>query len=132
MEAQMVDIGEDDGSDYLEPLSHATQYHRRAEQFVSEGRRHSLIFNLASVALECYLVALCKLHGIEPLNHNFICLMNSVESVMDFPKGLSKDIQSLDIIFGICSLDDYFHGTPEPKDAERVLSMCTEVKKMFG
>lgn len=109
----------------------ALGYHHRAEQFARQEQRFSLVFNVASVALENYLVALCHLYGVMPLNHNFICLMNAVEAVIDFPPELNKEIRSLDFIFGICSLDDYFHGTPEPEDAVRTLAMCNEVRKLF-
>jgi HEPN domain-containing protein len=109
----------------------AKGYHRRAEQFVREGQRPSLVFNVASVALERYLVALCALHGAMPMNHNYTCLMAAAETVVAFPPELKKEIVSLDIIFGICSLYDYCHKDPVPSDSVRVLSMCKEVQKLF-
>lgn len=54
--------------------------------------------------------------------------MNAVETVVEVPQALNKEIRSLDFIFGICSLEDYFHGTPEASDSDRVLSMCNEVQ----
>ncbi|MDT3425786.1 hypothetical protein J2Z22_001305 [Paenibacillus forsythiae] len=116
---------------FEEKYRDALAYHRRAEQFQRENQRYSLVFNVACVALESYLVAMCYLYDTPPLNHNYICLMNAVETAMDFPKELNKEIRSLDFIFGICSLDDYFHGTPEPEDADRVLSMCVAVRDLF-
>lgn len=116
---------------FAENLQDAWGYHHRAEQFQRQGQRHSLVFNVGAVALERYLVAMCHLHGTMPLNHNYICLMNAVETVVDFPPELNKEIRSLDFIFGICSLEDYFHGTPEVADADRVLAMCNQVREMF-
>lgn len=109
----------------------ARGFHQRAEQFKQTGQRFSLVFNVASVALERYLVAMCHLYGMMPLNHNYICLMNAVDTVIPFPEELNKEIRSLDFIFNMCSLDDYFHGTPEPADAERVLDMCEQVRQLF-
>ncbi|CQR55110.1 hypothetical protein [Paenibacillus riograndensis] len=109
----------------------ALAYHRRAEQFLRQKQRLSLVFNVGSVALERYLVALCHLYGLVPLNHNYICLMNAVETAVEVPKELNKEIRSLDFIFGICSLEDYFHGTPEPEDSARVLNMCGKVRELF-
>jgi hypothetical protein len=109
----------------------AQAYHRRALQFRNEGQAHSLVFNIASVALERYLVALCELHGMEPMNHNFITLMITVDKFLEVPRCLSKDIKSLDQIFGICFLEDYFHGSPLPADAEKTLHLCDQVKKLF-
>ncbi|MNI29959.1 hypothetical protein D3C73_837880 [compost metagenome] len=120
-----------DAEAFEENYRDAFGYHRRAEQFVREGKRHSLVFNVGAVALERYLVAMCHLYGAMPLNHNYICLMNAVETVVAFPAELNREIRSLDFIFGICSLENYFHGTPEPADAERVLLMCQAVRELF-
>ncbi|MCL6459906.1 MAG: hypothetical protein K6T85_18075 [Gorillibacterium sp.] len=122
---------EPDVEAFEENYRDAIGFHRRAEQLLSEGWRSSLVFNVAAVALERYLIALCHLYGEMPLNHNYICLMNAVEGVVDFPKALNKEIKSLDFIFGICSLDDYFHATPAESDSTRVLSMCHEVQGQF-
>lgn len=109
----------------------AKAYHRRAIQFRNLGEAYSVVFNVASVALERYLVALCELYGEEPMNHNFISLMMSVERLISVPKELSREVKSLDKIFGICFLDQYHHGVPLPEDAERTLRMCDEVKVLF-
>ena len=109
----------------------AIGYHHRAEQFVREGHRPSLIFNIASVALERYLVALCELYGTMPMNHNYTCLMDAAENIIDFTPELKSGIRSLDDIFCICSLENYFHGTPVASDSVHVLSMCDEVTKLF-
>jgi hypothetical protein len=92
---------------------------------------HGAVFNIASLALERYLVALCYLHDMEPFNHNYTCLMDTVEMFMKVPEELNKEIRSLDEIFGICSLDDYFHGDPEISDMMRILAMCEEVEGLF-
>jgi len=109
----------------------AKGYHFRAEQFAREGQRPSLIFNVASVAIERYLVALCAYRGIMPFNHNYTSLMDAAESAVAFDQELSKNIRSLDEIFGICSLEEYHHGTPTPADSVRALSMCNNILKMF-
>ncbi|MBW4082667.1 hypothetical protein [Paenibacillus sp. S150] len=124
-------VTETDVEAFEENYRDALGYHRRAEQFLRQKQRFSLVFNVGSVALERYLVALCHLYGVMPLNHNYICLMNAVETVVDVPKELNKEIRSLDFIFGICSLDDYFHGTPKPEDSIRVLTMCEQVRQLF-
>jgi hypothetical protein len=110
----------------------AKGYHARAVRF-QNGKEafRGMVFNVASMALENYLTALCCLHYIRPLNHNYNCLVDAVESVMDFPKELGEDLRSLDEIFDICSVDEYHHGTPKPEDAQRVLKMCEQVSKLF-
>ena len=127
----MMDTNETDLEMFEKNYWSAKMYHQRAEQFLDEGQSSSVVFNVASVALENYLIALCDLYGIEPGNHNYICLMDAVEEVIDVPPALNREIRSLDIIFDICSLENYHHGTPEPADSDRVLSMCNEVRKLF-
>ena len=112
---------------YLE----ATGYHFRANQFREEGQRHSLIFNVASVALERYLVAFCELNGDPPANHDFDHLAGIAEQYVEFTQELSIGIRYLDKIFGICSIEHYHHGTPRPFDSEQALSMCNEVRQLF-
>jgi hypothetical protein len=111
--------------------SDAQGYHHRAKQFLREGQRSSLVFNVAAVALERYLVALCDLYGVSPRNHNYAWLIYELQNVMDIPAGLKKEIKSMDLIFGICSIDDYHHPDPDASDAARVLLLCTEVQKLF-
>jgi HEPN domain-containing protein len=109
----------------------AKAYHRRALQYLEAKQPASLVFNVASVALERYLVALCDLHGVEPVNHNFISLMKDVQQLVDVPRELNREIRSLDHIFGICFLDNYYHGTPQITDMEKVLRLCNEVQPLF-
>ena len=117
--------------DFEQEYRDSKAYLRRAKQFLKEGQDHSVVFNVASLALERYLVALCYLYDMEPYNHNYTCLMDTVEMFMDPPQELNKEIRSLDKIFDICSLDEYYHGDPEVSDMERVLSMCEKVEGLF-
>jgi len=109
----------------------ATGYYHRALQFQANEQRPSLVFNIAAVALERYLVALCDLYGEDPRNHNYITLMRAVETFMDIPKDLNKRIKAMDWIFGICSIDEYRHPNPDEKDMENALVLCVEVQKLF-
>lgn len=127
----MTDINEFDFEAFEKNYQGAKMYHYRAEQFLEEGQCHSVVFNVASVALENYLIALCELYGIEPRNHNYICLMDAAEEAIAIPPALNQAIRSLDEIFGICSIDNYHHGIPEPADSDRVLAMCHEIRKLF-
>lgn len=123
---QEIDFGVFSG-DY----SSARMYHCRARQFLDEGMHYSVVFNVASVALENYLIALCSLYGVDPGNHNYTCLMDAVELVIDIPPELNTAIRSLDQIFGICSIEHYHHGLPEESDMRRVLGMCDDISGFF-
>ena len=117
--------------DFEKEYRDSKAYLRRAKQFLEQRQDHSVVFNVASLALERYLVALCYLHDMEPYNHNYTCLMDTVEMFMEPPEELNNEIRSLDKIFDICTLDDYFHGDPEVSDMERILVMCEEVEELF-
>ncbi|SDF96922.1 HEPN domain-containing protein [Methanolobus vulcani] len=117
--------------DFEKEYRDSKAYLHRAKLFLEQGQDHSVVFNVASLALERYLVALCYLHDMEPYNHNYTCLMDTVEMFMKVPEELNKEIRSLDKIFDICTLDDYFHGDPEVSDMERILVMCEEVEGLF-
>ncbi|MFT9078091.1 hypothetical protein [Ethanoligenens sp.] len=123
--------GEPDYEAFDKDFSDAVGYHRCAERFLAQGERVSLVFNVASCALERYLVAICDAFGVMPLNHNYNCLMDEVEQLLPVPPRLCADIRALDGIFGICSLDDYHHGVPEEPDMRQVLALCSEVEAMF-
>ena len=117
--------------EFAEDYRSARMYHFRANQFLAEGQYHSVVFNVAAVALENYLIALCHLFGVEPCNHNYTCLMDAVEEVAEVPGSLNEEIRSLDTIFGICSIENYHHGLPAPADAGRILKICEDVKALF-
>jgi hypothetical protein len=110
----------------------AQGYHRRAEKFSQTKRPANLVFNIASMALERYLVALCDLHCVTPENHDYACLMSAVETVMDFPAVLNQDIRSLDDVFGLCSLEVNPHGDPKAADASRILVLCGKVRDILA
>ncbi|WP_041793878.1 hypothetical protein [Pararhodospirillum photometricum] len=109
----------------------ARGYQARAEQFITQGQRPSLVFNVGSVALEHTLVALCAFHGRMPLNHTYTDLLETVEEVMDLPAALAEEIRALDGAFGLCSLDEACTTTPGPEDAVRVLRLCRDVRALI-
>ncbi|HEY0211561.1 hypothetical protein [Acerihabitans sp.] len=114
-------------------LSHdAKGYHRRAVLFAEQSQSPGLIFNVASIAVECYLIALCAWYGSMPYNHNYGSLMDSAEEVIPFAPELSRQIRALDEIFGICSLDNYHHGTPTLEDTLGIIAICRELSALLA
>lgn len=124
-------VNEVDLDAFEQKFRDAKGFHHRAKQFMEEGQSFSVVFNVASVTIENYLIALCELYGVMPGNHNYACLMDAIETIMEVPVLLNDEIRSLDFIFGICSVENYFHGDPEQSDSDRVLSMCNEIYKLF-
>lgn len=112
-------------------LNDARGYHQRAARFATDGERASLVFNIAAVAIEAYLIALCARHAILPFNHDYGSLVTAAEEAVEFAPELKEAILSLDEIFGICSLEHYHHGTPIQIDADRTLTICNALSRMF-
>lgn len=110
---------------------HACGYHRRARLLVNQTSSPSLVFNVAAIAVECYLIALCALHGEMPMNHNYRSLLRSVEGKTQIDAALRDDIHALDGIFGICAIDDYHHGTPNDEDKVRILAICDAIDTLI-
>ncbi|WP_213991317.1 hypothetical protein [Sodalis sp. dw_96] len=109
----------------------ARGYHRRAVLFFEQAQSPGLIFNVGSIAVECYLIALCAYYGSMAFNHNYSSLMDTAEEVINFPAELSLKIRALDEIFGICSLDNYHHGTPTETDAAGIVEICQALSVML-
>ncbi|ACS86391.1 hypothetical protein [Musicola paradisiaca] len=110
---------------------HARGYHRRAQLLAGQSQSVSLIFNVAAIAVECYLIALCALHGVMPLNHNYRNLLASAMEKTRIDNALQQSILSLDAIFGICAVDDYHHGTPGSADKARILAICDDLDALI-
>ncbi len=109
----------------------AQAYHTSALTYKENNQRASLVFNVASVALERYLVALCDLYGEVVMNHNYISLVMTVELFMDIPQTINSKIRNMDRIFNICSVEECMHSTPEENDMINVLELCDYVKDLF-
>lgn len=130
--ASVSRLFESDAQRYLRNHDDAMAYHDRACQFDQEGQRASLVFNVAAVAIECYLIALCARFKVMPMNHSYGSLMEDATMLVSFPPELEEAVRAMDRIFGICSLDDYHHGVPEPGDAERALDACQRLRELIN
>ncbi|PWC21652.1 hypothetical protein DDT52_04835 [Brenneria roseae subsp. roseae] len=124
-------IFETDEERFSRCLQDARGYHRRAMLFSEQQQSPSLVFNVAALAVENYLIALCAKHGNMPFNHNYASLLSSVTEVMPLPASLCHGIRQLDGIFGICSVDNYHHGTPGVEDKTSILSVCRELSSLL-
>ena len=118
---------ETDAQRFIRCYQHARGYHHRAQRFARQARTVSLVFNVAAIAVECYLIALCARHGIMPMNHNYRSLVFSAAEKVTFTEPMMQHILALDKIFGICSVDEYHHGAPGANDQQQILTLCQEL-----
>lgn len=108
----------------------AIMFQHRAEQFLKEEQPYIVIFDVASISIECYLIAICEFYKTEPRTHNYQALMEAVELISDisFPPEISKQIRALDRAYGICSIDNYQRKTDFNKsEISRILQLCNSL-----
>lgn len=122
---------ESDSQRFTRCYEHAGGYHHRAKLLLNQTRSPSLVFNVAAIAVECYLIALCALFGDMPMNHNYRSLVRSIEEHLQLEDALRESILSLDAVFGICSIDDYHHGVPDEQDKVRILELCNSLDALI-
>ncbi len=105
----------------------AVIYHRRAEQFADEQQPPVVIFDVASIAVENYLIALCEFYKIDPRIHNYQSLVGTVEqiSAITLPPEIIEQIKALDEAYGICSVENYHRKTEFTSDEiVQLLYLC--------
>lgn len=107
-------------------------YFYNAKRLMAESNpAYSLIFNVCSMALERYLVSICLKFRVEPKGHTYEYLAETADSFCSLPGTLKEDIKELDKIFGLCSLDDYYHGVPTTEHASLLLDICAQLDEFI-
>ncbi|MFT4174634.1 MAG: hypothetical protein QM639_18855 [Rhodocyclaceae bacterium] len=123
---------ESDAARFARSLAEARGYHARASQFTHDGQRPSLVFNVAAMAVEGYMVALCAYHRQMPAHHSYTHMAREAADLMTLDAALVADVAALDRIFGLCSVDHYHHGDPDAADAAHALSVCDRLSPVLA
>ncbi|WP_182188540.1 hypothetical protein [Pectinatus frisingensis] len=111
----------------------ALMYHHRAEQFMLEKQSYIVVFDIASIAVENYLIAICEFYSIDPATHNYQSLMDALEQITDIiiPSDITAQIRILDTAYGICSLENYQRKTNFTKvEISQILHLCCYLSNM--
>lgn len=69
-------------------------------------------YNLLSMALEAYIMAIADFHNSLPENHTYTDLIYALESVMSMDQSLKQRILKHESIQSICSVDKYTRSSP--------------------
>jgi hypothetical protein len=123
---------ESDAVRFTRSRSEAQGYHARAAQFSAQGQRPSLVFNVAAMAVEGFMVALCAYHRQMPAHHSYTQMAREAAELMQIDAQLIADVAALDRIFGLCSVEHYHHGEPDQADAAHALSVCDRLAALVG
>jgi hypothetical protein len=87
-------------------------------------------YNLITMALENYIMAILDYHNNTPGNHSIINLMRTLESIMPIDKTLKQRILKYTIVQSICSIDLYNRKNPTEEDIEDLTGAVNEIGNM--
>ena len=87
-------------------------------------------YNLLSLSLESYIMAILDYKGTMPENHTYTDLLNALESVITIQASLKEQILKYENIQQICSIDKYSIKNPteeELADLHNAISNIGEI-----
>ena len=94
-------------------LKQGDQYNEAATPKSTSSRFGTDIrYNLISMSLESYVMAILDFHHTLPDNHTFIDLITALEEVMPIDETLKRRILQYESIQSICSIDKYHRVSP--------------------
>ncbi len=87
-------------------------------------------YNLLSLSLEGYIMAILDYHNDLPLNHTYTDLINSLETVIPIDKKLKVRILKYENIQSICSIEKYHRTNPTEEELDDLKGAVTEISKI--
>ncbi len=112
-------------------LKNGDQYLRAATPRGEESRFGTNIrYNLLSMSLEGYIMAILDFHHSLPDNHTYTDLMAGLESVMQVDVDLKNRILRYENIQTICSVDKYHRSEPTEEELVGLRAAVCEIGAM--
>lgn len=100
-------------------LDQGDKYMKAASPKTGKSKfNNDILYNLVSMSLESYIMAILDFHQSLPDNHTYTDLMTALETVVDVDSGLKERILKYENIQSICSIEKY-HREP-PTDDELI------------
>lgn len=94
-------------------LENGEKYYRAACPEGKESRfLPDLQYNLLSMSLEGYVMAIADFHNSLPYNHTYTDLMENLETLVPLDPDLKARILKHESIQDICSIEDYRRSNP--------------------
>lgn len=87
-------------------------------------------YNLLSMALEGYIMAILDFHSSLPDNHTYTDLVAGLGSVVPIDEDLKKRILSYENIQSVCSIDKYYRNEPTEEELTGLKTAVTEIGEM--
>lgn len=112
-------------------LGNADQYQNAATPKNKTSRFGTNIrYNLLSMALEGYVMAILDYHGDLPENHTYTDLISALEKVVPIDDELKKRILAYESLQSICSIDKYSRKDPTEEDLIDLKGAIDEVGRI--
>ncbi len=115
-------------------LTYANSYLSTLENSLNNKKHffnNDLLYNIASISLEKYFVALLARYDWPASHHMPIALYNEA---LQFDKELTNSMKVTTILVGkfegICSLDDFGYRTPDTEDLQNMVTGMKEIKML--
>lgn len=89
----------------------------------------SVVYNVATIAAEHFLVAICDHYGAPPPGCSLSELVDEVEALVSLDPKLLAELRAADAAYDICSLDTRL-GNPEAGDALGMLTMADRLAEL--
>ncbi len=87
-------------------------------------------YNLISMSLESYVMAILDYHHTMPDNHTFTDLITALDVVMPLEKELKKRILHYESIQSICSVEKYHRSGPTEEELQDLSGAISELSIM--
>ena len=112
-------------------LKHGDQYLKAATPKGKTSRfGASVRYNLLSMSLEGYVMAILDYHNNLPDNHTYRDLMDALELVVPVDEALKRRILSYENIQSICSIEKYHREDPTDAELADLRAAIEEVGQM--
>ena len=112
-------------------LRNGDQYMKAATPKGKKSRFGAAIrYNLLSLSLESYSMAILDYHKTLPDNHTYTDLMDALDGVITVETGLKERILQYENIQSICAIDRYFRKEPTEEDLDDLQDAIADIGSM--
>ena len=112
-------------------LAHGDQYLKASKPKGYKNRFGTeIVYNLLSMSLESYIMAIMDFHHQLPENHTYTDLLRGLDTVMRVDPGLKARILQYENIQSICSIEKYHRTAPSHDEIDDLKGALIEIRNM--
>jgi len=124
-------VEKDNSPDWMTWLNNGDQYFKAATPTGKKSRFGTdLRYNLLSMSLEGYIMAISGYHKNLPDNHTYTDLMDGLERVMPIAPSLKARILKHESIQSICSIENYHRSHPSETVLKELKEAIEEIAQI--